>query len=58
MSSIPMPPRNLATRVLLPLVLFGAAAALLAVTGWHAVVPLPEAHVLPVVTHETRVDAA
>ena len=58
MSSIPMPPRNLATRVLLPMVLVGAAAALLAVTGWHAVVPLPEVHVLPVVTRETRVDAA
>ena len=48
MSSIPMPSRNLATRVALPVALVGAAAALLAFTGWNALVPVAEAHVLPV----------
>jgi len=57
MSAIPVPSRHLATRVALPLSLVGAAAALLAFTGWNAIVPLPEAHVLPVLTRETQVDA-
>lgn len=58
MSSIPMPSRNLATRVALPVALVGAAAALLAFTGWNALVPVAEAHVLPVLVRETQVDAA
>jgi RND family efflux transporter MFP subunit len=57
MTTIPPPPRHLATRVLLPLSIVGAAAALLAVTGWRSIVPLPEAHVLPVLTREAKLDA-
>lgn len=47
-TSVPMPPRHWLLRLVLPLSLLAAAAALLVGTGWRAIAPAPRVRAVPV----------
>ena len=47
-SGIPMPPRRILTRLVIPVALLGGALAALAVTSWRGLLPAEEVDVLPV----------
>jgi RND family efflux transporter MFP subunit len=47
-TSVPMPPRRLLTRLVLPAVLVAGAAGALLWTGWRSLMPVPTVDVVPV----------
>ena len=57
MTSIPVPPRHMLTRIVLPAALCAAAAGLLAWTGWRSFAPVSTVSVRPVVARQAAAAA-